>query len=175
MGVGLEEDFSSSRERKSPFPNLVVIDEFSKDTELFRHCGWTPKKLLPELVDKNPVTAFDVLIRLKDSTEFAEYLRVLVDMNISLHGMEVVNRITEEVEVSTGLLQEYISKCISTCLKIKVNYRQTIAVRIVCVFLRTLIQRQIKVHCLVTEVQEFCKKFQQIEEAASLLAAIEEP
>ena len=44
---------------------------------------------LPKLVDKNPSLAVDILLLLAQTQQFADYLTVLLNMDLSLHSMEV--------------------------------------------------------------------------------------
>lgn len=164
-----------ARALKTPIPESLqqrFVSQLDADPKMVHLCGLTPQKL-SDLVQNNATVATKALLTLASSKKMVHYLGALVSMDMSLHSMEVVNRLSNAVHLPSDFVHSYISKCIQSCRDIPDKYGQVRMVRFVCMFLKNLIKNKtIDVHDFFIEVQSFCIDHSGIREVADLFRSL---
>ena len=131
---------------------------------------------LIQLIDKNSSLVSELLqyIYTIDTELFDTYITVLTQIDVNLHSMEIVNRLTLTCKLSNEFIHTYITQCLTTCHKLQYDkYLQIRLIRLVCVFIASLLRNNIiDQHTLNTglliELQSFALDNSKVKEATTL-------
>jgi len=169
MGIVKELFQKALKTQLSDHESKMLIESFEKDPKLVFHCGITPQ-VLPELIERNAAIASTILLKLLPSNQISQYFDKIVNMELSLASLEVVNKIAHSSDLPKEFLTLYITNCISHCEENKKDkILQNRLVRLVCVFIKSLIKSKIiNPRDMYIELQAFCIEFTKISEASSL-------
>lgn len=154
-------------------------DEIKQDPKMLESIG-LKAEALPQLVEFNPMVTVEVLmiiLKYEDKEEIKKYLRQMTEIDVTLQSLEVVNRLVTQVELPADFIPYYITRCTQTCENLEDRSQQGRLVRLVCVFLRALINNSlfdIKSNNCLIEVQAFCIEFSRIREAAGLFRLLKQ-
>jgi hypothetical protein len=155
--------------------NNQVVNLLKSDERLLYRAGLasTPERLQP-LVDNNPSLAEHCLVQLMQTNHSVDFLNALISLQLSLHSMELVNKLTV-YNLPKPILHTYITNIIHSTRTAQDKQLQTRHVRLVCVFLQSLIRNKIvneqelfNESRIGVETQEFALEFPKIKEAGNL-------
>ncbi|KAJ6251760.1 ccr4-not transcription complex subunit 11 [Anaeramoeba flamelloides] len=128
-----------------------------------------------DLVEKNPIISFEILKRFSEDEEKINiYLESFIKTNVTLHSMEVINKLSgARKKLNKDFLNRFVSNCISSCSEITDKYVQGRHVRLVCAFIRSLMNNsQLDVKNVFSKLQSFCVEFSRIRDASNLFRLI---
>ncbi|GJP51471.1 hypothetical protein CLOM_g10638 [Closterium sp. NIES-68] len=125
-----------------PAQQQELLSLLSANPLLVAHCGLHPITL-PPLVEHNPDVAACALTLLLALQPAFEYLEVLSQLPLTLHSLEVVSRVAKAVDLPPDFIHSYASHCMRCCKETKDKSMQNRLVRIVCIFLLSLIRDNI--------------------------------
>ncbi|CAK61638.1 unnamed protein product (macronuclear) [Paramecium tetraurelia] len=132
---------------------------------------WNQFKLL---VEYNPQLVSDLITKLYQLGVNANvYLDCLIQIKISIQTLELVNQLSKSISLPDQFFNMFIRKCIVNCEEYKIPQQLTRQVRLVSVFIRTLIkQKTFDPKKIYVELQGFCLEFSSILEATQLFKTI---
>ncbi|KAK9836446.1 hypothetical protein WJX74_000798 [Apatococcus lobatus] len=169
-----EQLLAATREPLVPTRQRDLLTALTEDSGLAQRCCIAPVQL-PSLVEHNPNVAVQVLVQLLQTDRAPIFLQTLISMDLTLHSMEVVNRLTAIPEMPPDFLHLYISHCLSSCAQAKDKGVQNRLVRLVCVFLQSLVGKHfVAIQDLLVEIQSFCIEFSRFREAATLFRQLKQ-
>ena len=164
--------------------SLMISKQLASNPHALNAITLSPDNL-PALVEHNPSLASDILVRTvqrtppsvadgDDGNSTMRLLNSLLSIDMSLHSMEVVNHLSTNCSEPGGLpvefLRTYITSCMSYCENVKDKYLQNRLVRLLCVFIQSLIRNKIlgASEEILSQVHSFCVEFSKIREANGL-------
>ena len=156
----------------NPDQLAVVISALKADGKLVFRSGITHKNL-GDLVEKNSSIAVEIIVGIMSSSKVQDYFGELVNIPLSLNSLEVVNKLALMMELPAEFLHLFISNCMNSCKNLKEKYTQTRFVRLLCVFINSLLKNKVLNNVeLYVEIELFCKEFGNVKEAAAVYRSI---
>lgn len=156
----------------NPSEQQKFLEILTDKPDLISRIGFHPCKL-PLLVENNPTISI-FLIKLLPSSSIDEYLQSLIKMNMSLHSIEVVNRLSTSIDLPKEFLSSFIVNCIDTCEQTKDKYLQNRFVRLVSVLIQSLIRNKaIQIRHCFPRIQTFSSNYRSIKEAQILFQLLQ--
>lgn len=150
----------------------TVIAALKTDSKLTFKSGISHKNL-GDLVEKNSGIAVEIILAIMNSSKVQDYFGELVNIPMSLNSLEVVNKLALMMELPAEFLHLFISNCMNSCKNLKDRYTQTRFVRLLCVFINSLLKNKVLNNDeLYIEIEHFCTEFNTIKEAVLVYKSI---
>ncbi|KFH69083.1 hypothetical protein MVEG_05885 [Podila verticillata NRRL 6337] len=180
----------------------LMLTQFAPDAVKV-HIPLPSLDALPGIVDNNPTIAFNLLLHLiqmssdldiKESNGKLQngksgkpvdspepsivdgYLDTMThSKRLTLHSLEVVNRLTGATALSPQFLHAYIENAIRCCEMVDDKVGQARVVRMLCVFIQSLLRNDvITIPGYYHALQSFCVQFSRVKEVAVLFQTLVE-
>ena len=152
--------------------HAIVIKALKTDGKILFKSGVTHKHL-GDLVEKNSGIAVEIILAIMNSSKVQDYFGELVNIPLSLNSLEVVNKLALMMELPAEFLHLYISNCMNSCKNLKEKYTQTRFVRLLCVFINSLLKNKVlNNEELYVEIEHFCTEFNAVKEASTVYRSI---
>ncbi|KAJ3236832.1 hypothetical protein HDU81_010296 [Chytriomyces hyalinus] len=151
----------------------LISNEITEDASFVFECNQLSSSTFPNLVERNPNVAINVLKALLSLSAADEFLNAMLGMSISIHCMDVVNTLASLMKPYNILGSEFMHLYIaSICRKCDLSVdaeNQARNVRLVCVFIQSLLRNAvIAVEEFEVEMESFCIQYSRYKEASDL-------
>ncbi|KAI8829068.1 hypothetical protein BJ741DRAFT_669772 [Chytriomyces cf. hyalinus JEL632] len=151
----------------------LISNEITEDASFVLECNQLSSTTFPNLVERNPNVAINVLKALLSLSAADEFLNAMLGMSISIHCMDVVNKLASLMKPYNILGAEFMHLYIaSICRKCDLSVdaeNQARNVRLVCVFIQSLLRNAvIAVEEFEVEMESFCIQYSRYKEASDL-------
>ncbi|KAL2915793.1 hypothetical protein HK105_204740 [Polyrhizophydium stewartii] len=131
-------------------------------------CGVTGD-MFSGMIEHNPNIACEVLLAMRYTPDFPMFLDALIGAATSIHAMEIVNKAVTAVDLPQEFLHLFVASSIAACDAIRDRFMQSRQVRLICVFVQSLIHNKvIALQDYVIDLQTFCLEYSRVKEAAAL-------
>ncbi|KAI9143425.1 hypothetical protein BKA69DRAFT_126132 [Paraphysoderma sedebokerense] len=132
---------------------------------------------IPEIIECNPEIAVALFVVTDKFNELELYFSPLLSSPaLTLNSLNVVNKLTTNIPISSDLVHRFVNRCISLCEVYSERGdvdRRDRWVRLVCLFIQSLIRnRVIYLEDYIIELQSFCLGNSRIKEAAALYRVV---
>ena len=129
---------------------------------------------LADLITHNHTVAQELLVCMTHTNQIQKYYEALHDMKLTSNSLEVFSKVSAAVELPQEYIQIYLNKQMCECRNQQQKFVQQRMVRIVSLFLQSLIKAKIINFNtdMIMNIQQFCIDFSQVKDANNLMKII---
>ena len=150
-----------------------LLKALDSDPNLLLQLSIDPEKF-PPLVQRNPVIASNILVKLHHHELFESLTEKLIFMDLSVQQMEVMHSLLINAELPKAILSVFLTNSVNTCKNIKDRSLQARLARLLCVLITTLMKRRLlPMSEIPNDVIEFFKQFQTHKDITELLRKLD--